>query len=708
MARFGITTPMVSIVLSVFMAGLGIGSWAGGKFIRRFDRSSAAAPLRLYALLELIIGLSALIAPLMIDAGYNLLRNQGQGLAWGSSFYYLVSGGWILVSLLPWCTCMGATFPFAMAAIRKVRQEESERSFSYLYLANVLGAVLGTLVPAFVLIELFGFQGTLYVACALNGVLAVTVFLFSLTVPQAPPTALLASETRETVATRPGQALLWQLFTTGLCSMALEVIWIRQFTVYLGNVVYAFAVILALYLLATFIGSGVYRRLARSHDPSRMGAAWIPLGLLALLPLWFADPRFPIPEVLDTAGSLGLGAIRAALGIVPFSGLVGFLTMLVDRWSGGAPDRAGKAYAINVLGSILGPLLAGFCVLPFAGEKWGLCLISLPLFAIGFASAFRAPGPIGGVLKLRRLYGVTVALAILLAILTRDYDVKFSQRIELRDHTATVIASGEGMRKRLLVNGTGMTKLTTITKMMAHLPLAFLNRPAHDGLVICMGMGTTFRSMLSWGVNSTVVELVPSVPKFFSYFHPDAPELLRSGRAYVVVDDGRRFLERSPQKFDVIAIDPPPPIGAPTSSLLYSEEFYSLIKPHLRSGAILQVWCPGGDNATNSAVTKALQNSFPNVRGFDSIEGWGTHYLVSMQPIPGDDPKELARRLPPQAAQDLVEFKPAMTPEQVLAEVVDNEDDLSDIVNADRSVPPITDNRPINEYFLLRSMLRAK
>ena len=55
---------------------------------------------------------------------------------------------------------MGATFPFAMAAIRRMRAGASEHSFSFLYLANVLGAIAGTLVPAFVLIELFGFFGT--------------------------------------------------------------------------------------------------------------------------------------------------------------------------------------------------------------------------------------------------------------------------------------------------------------------------------------------------------------------------------------------------------------------------------------------------------------------------------------------------------------------------------------------------------------------
>ena len=82
-------------VLSVFMTGLGLGSWLGGMLIRRFERSSAAIPLRLYGALELVIGCSGFIAPALIVLGYRLLRDAGKSLAWGSSFYYLVSGIWI-------------------------------------------------------------------------------------------------------------------------------------------------------------------------------------------------------------------------------------------------------------------------------------------------------------------------------------------------------------------------------------------------------------------------------------------------------------------------------------------------------------------------------------------------------------------------------------------------------------------------------------
>ena len=695
MAKFGITTPMVSIVLSVFMAGLGIGSWAGGIFIRHVDRSAAVRPLRLYALVELLIGLSGILAPLTINAGAHILASAGKDLVWNSSTYYFVSGGWIMLALLPWCTCMGATFPFAMAAIRRLSAGESGHSFSYLYLANVMGAVLGTLVPAFFLIELFGFRGTLRIAIAMNGALALAVFLFSFA---SRPSRVVDGDETPAPATSPGApqtGSLWLLFATGLCSMAMEVIWIRQFTVYLGNVVYAFAVILAIYLSATFLGSSAYRKWIGSSAATVFSAVWIPVGLVALFPLLFADPRLPLPEAGESA-VLGLawGAVRAALGIGFFSGAIGFLTpMLVDRRSGGDPARAGAAYSINVLGCILGPLLAGFFILPWAGERWGLCLLALPLFAIGFFSSALH----------RAAFGGTILAALLLVFLTKDFGTKFPHRIELRDHTATVIATGEGMSRRLLVNGVGMTKLTPITKMMVHLPLSFRQKPAKNGLVICFGMGTSFRSMLSWGIDATVIELVPSVPKLFGYFHEDGPGLLRSPLAHVVIDDGRRFLDRSSEQFDVIAADPPPPIGAPTSSLLYSEEFYAVLKRHLRPDGIVQVWCPGGDTATMSAIAKALRRSFPYIRAYESIEGWGVHFLVSMQPIAAATPAELVHRMPTNAAKDLVEWDSDYTPEEMFDEVVgDGEQHLDDFIKRDPSVPPIQDDRPINEYFLLR------
>ncbi len=272
----------------------------------------------------------------------------------------------------------------------------------------------------------------------------------------------------------------------------------------------------------------------------------------------------------------------------------------------------------------------------------------------------------------------------------------------LRDNTATIVATGEGKNKRLLVNGVGITGLTPITKFMAHLPLAYLLRRPQNALVVCFGMGTTFRSLLSWGIPVTAVELVPSVPKVFGFYHADGPELLRSPLSHLVIDDGRRYLERTTEQYDVITIDPPPPVEAAGSSLLYSKEFYAIIRRRLRPGGILQQWLPGGDAVVHASVARALKESFPYVRVFHSVQDWGYHFLASDQPLPNRTAAELAARLPASAARDFVEWGPEATPELQFADILQREFPLDQMIAEAPQAPALDDDRPQNEYNAIR------
>jgi spermidine synthase len=304
-------------------------------------------------------------------------------------------------------------------------------------------------------------------------------------------------------------------------------------------------------------------------------------------------------------------------------------------------------------------------------------------------------------------FALVAVVAILIFSLSHDYETRYSNRQVRRDYTASVIATGQGFDRRLLVNGVGMTRLTPITKYIAHLPLAFMSRPPQNGLVICFGMGTSFRSMLSWGIPTTSVDLVPSVPALFSYFHANAAKVESSPRAHIAIDDGRRFLDSSAESYDVIVVDPPLPPEAPGSSLLYSTEFYDAVKRHLRKDGILQAWYPeaGGDAATTASVTKALMQSFPYVRAFWSYDGFGIHFLASMDPIPVPTSSVLAARMPSAAASDFVEWGPDATPQQQFESVISRELKLEDLVAQDPRVPAMRDDQPINEYYLLRHWL---
>ena len=685
MAQFGVTTALTSIVLSVFMAGLGAGSWLSGRLIRRYEDRISFPPLRLYGLLELTIGFSAVVVPSELAWGHRLLERLADRAAVSSATYYLLSGAWLTATMVPWCACMGATIPVGMLAIRRRRQAES-RSFSFLYLANVLGAVLGSFLPL-LLIEPYGFQTTLRIGAVFNGAIAITAFLVSMAAspaPLGPSSGPLIGQDNPA----GNYGILVLLFTTGLATMGMELIWIRLFTPYIGPVVYSFGMILVADLLATFAGSQYYRYWSRTRkQESRL--TWISLALLGILPLLTADARVPIHLVA-----------RVFVGVMPFAGMIGFLTpMLVDRWSSGDPDRAGRAYAVNVVGCIVGPLLCGFLLLPLVGEHWSVFLLALPWFAMAFPSR-----RFSGIQVFRRVpaYGLLL-LSLVVLMASKDFETQFPVRQVLRDSTATVIAQGVGKERRLLVNGMGMTKLTPITKMMAHLSLASLDHTPHSALIICFGMGTTFRSVISWNIQATAVELVPSVPRLFAYYHADAPQVMASPLGHVVVDDGRRFLERSPAKYDAIIVDPPPPVQTAGSSLLYSEEFYAIARQRLQPGGILQQWLPEADDATQAAVAQAIKNAFPYVRVFRGLEGWGWHFLASERPIPERNAAELVSRMPSAAVSDMMEWGPAASPEMQMNLLLSHASSTDAIIALSPKTHSLQDDHPINEYFLLRT-----
>ena len=88
----------------------------------------------------------------------------------------------------------------------------------------------------------------------------------------------------------------------------------------------------------------------------------------------------------------------------------------------------------------------------------------------------------------------------MLVFTQRGYEDQFRGSEVFRDNTATIVALGEGREQAPVGERSGRTGLTPITKLMAHLPLAFLGHPPKNALVVCFGMGTTYGSLLSWDI----------------------------------------------------------------------------------------------------------------------------------------------------------------------------------------------------------------
>jgi len=702
-ASFGIITPVLSVVISVFMLGLSVGAWAGGKWIGVLTRKTGVSAVIFYALSEFIIGLGAFTVPKLFAFGEQVLLRTGSS----DSFSYLLLSALVLaLAILPWCFFMGTTFPLMMSYVRE-GDRQSARSFSFLYLANVLGAMAGCLLAAIVLVEIFGFHDTLRVAATGNFVIAIISFWLgqkqrhtspspgSLTgSTAAQPTSLPASPSAR------GPFIRWVLFTTGFVAMAMEVVWMRAFAPVLMTQVYSFALIVATYLGATFIGSWLYRRAVQKNRARSTADLISFLCIAALLP------------ILLTGACLELGRIRGYLygdllsmalllaSICPLCAILGYLTPgLVDEYSAGAPDAAGSAYALNVLGCILGPLFASYLLLPNMSERYALILLGLPF--LGFFWSCRQQLPRARRLGFGAVSVILLAVSLFGARSFEDYFFKPGVHAEVRrDYAASVVSVGEGLHKRLLVNGVGMTRLTPITKFMAHLPLAFHKGAPQSALIVCFGMGTTYRSALSWNVETTAVELVPSVKEAFGFYFQDAEKFIRDPKGRIVIDDGRRYLKRVQEKYDVIVVDPPPPVEAAGTSLLYSKEFYDVAKLHLKPNAILQTWVPQNITVAAAAL-RSVCESFPYVRYFSSVEKWGLHVLASMDPIDSCSAAELTSRMPETAKKDLLEWSTSLDLPNYLNTVLSQEYPLQELLDLNPGMR-ITDDQAYNEYFLLR------
>ena len=696
-ASFGIIIQVLSVVLSVFMLGLSLGAWAGGRSINILVRKIRCSALWFYAGTELLIGIGAFAVPALFSIGQTLLLSAGEV---DSTRYLFLSALALGVSILPWCIFMGATFPFMMAFVREQDRRNAE-SFSFLYVANVLGAMAGTLLSAVVLVELFGLRHTLWVAAASNFSVATIAALLALRGalhrPAGTAPDISAAVRPASRAHRANTFILSLLFLTGFAALGMEVVWTRAFTPVLQTQVYSFALILFAYLGATFLGSSLYRRDLRKNSVRSVAVLLSIVSVAVFLPIILNDLRLFITP--DTIAKWSRAVVL--LSICPFCAALGYLTPhLIDSYALGDPAEAGRAYAVNVLGCILGPLVASYVLLPWVGERIGLVVLGAPFVVLFIFATTSLPA---------WYRWANAATSAVLLICSLVYSVDFARFIARhfdnteirRDYAASVVSTGHGFEKQLFVNGMGMTSLVPATKFMAHLPLALHDGESNAALIICFGMGTSYRSALTWNVETTAVELVPSVKEAFGFYHADAPQVLKNPKGRIVIDDGRRFLNRTREKFDVIVIDPPPPIETAGSSLLYSEEFYAAAKAHLNPNGIVAAWVPAGPRESLQAILRSLVNSFPFVRCFASIGNVGVHMLASQEPIPNVSAEQVAARMPAAVALDLLEWAPSQDLASYLNEVLSKEIRIEAVLNPDPGVR-VTDDHPYNEYYFLR------
>ena len=495
-AEFGVISPIVSVLVSVFMLGLGLGSFAGGRYAQCLKRWVGGSAITLYGLVETVIAAGALIVPEAFRLGGTLLGGAGEI---NSSSYLLGSALVIAAAILPFATAMGATYPVMLEFLKEFEQPDLS-SFGFLYAANTAGALFGCLLTVFVLIELLGFRQTLIVAMVCNCVVALIAYIWAYRrqrLKTAPPAAEPDEQATSNQVARPSARLavpyLLILFTTGFCSIGMEVVWIRSFAPLLGTVVYSFAILLAVYLGCNWLGACLYRLDLKNGRVKGPAALMVAACVTSCLPLIACNPDCFAALI---AKAFVLVRLLAALSVGPISAVLGYLTpAVIDEFCLAEPRAAGRTYAVNIAGCILGPLLAGYLLMPAFGARLALVFLVAPLWLLAIVLAADK-----GSFRLANWASLIACLAVLLvSCFCTSWDEGGLYRgpnnhlVLHRDYAATTIALDEGGQKRLLVNGQGMTAMSSITKCMAHLPMMFNQSPSKEVLVICFGMGTTFR-----------------------------------------------------------------------------------------------------------------------------------------------------------------------------------------------------------------------
>ena len=261
------------------------------------------------------------------------------------------------------------------------------------------------------------------------------------------------------------------------------------------------------------------------------------------------------------------------------------------------PHRAGRLYAINTLGAVSGSLLAAWVLLPslgFARTAW--------LIGVGIAglAALATPGWRRGAIAVAGAGALAVAVSQTSSIgrdRVQGYAVHEPVRIvayeEGPDSTVSVVENYRG-RRRLMIDGfmTTTEELASAHYMswMGHLPM-LLHPDPRRALVICFGTGRTAHAVrLEAPERLDIVELSREVLELAPLFRSNEQVLL-DPRVSVAVMDGRAWIRRSRELYDVMTLEPMPPNFAGVNSL-YSVEFYALMAEKLRPGGIVAQWLP--------------------------------------------------------------------------------------------------------------------
>lgn len=642
---FGSTVFATSTVLTAFMAGLALGSYYFG---RKIDENKMS-PLKIYALLEFGIGGFCLIWPLFLTLLTGIYVLIFRNIT--SEFYSLSIIRFILtfgILLIP-STLMGGTLPVLTRFFVK-RLEQLGTNIGILYALNTFGAVVGTVVAGFFLIEAMGVTWSLRVAIIINiGVALVALLLARQTQEIETDDAALSVTTQEETETDEEGAypqeittsgvsryeqriVLWAIGISGFCALAYEVLWTRILVFFLGSTTYAFATMLAAFLFGIALGSMI---LARWVDKIKQpvitfGIVQLGIGLFALVLMPAFEQLYGLTYALQSTfgGSRFWTFFSCFLVMCLPTFLMGASFPLVTKIYTGDAQHLGRSignvYAVNTVGSILGAFCAGFILIPLLNIRLSIVLMVVLNTGVGSflilkgwrASQDSNSEPVSSGSGIRGLFQglgigvpiVTVGLAIIM-VLTLNQPLFLKSTIyktqrpgdtvvdyeEEVDATVTTLKDDEGVF-RLYVDANQAADASRWDspshRVIAHLPLLLHPNPKR-ALVVGFGMGLTSHSITQHGVQVDAIELskgvINAAQKHFKHINED---IFENRLFNYKLNDGRNHILMTQNKYDMISTGIIHPLVSAGSSNIYTEDFYRLCKRILTEDGVMCQWVP--------------------------------------------------------------------------------------------------------------------
>jgi spermidine synthase len=653
----GSTAISLGVLLATFMGGLCLGSLGFPAAARRFA-VLRRQPLRTFALIEGLIAVCGAAELVVIPlAGEIALQGPQAGFT-GMAVRSVVCA----VCLIPPTCLMGASLPAVAAGVSAGIQ--GARNCGLLYAANTVGAVLGSLLAGFYLLRLFDVDVASDTAIALNLVVALIGFAWSRRLAAADE-----DETRWRAAMRPQLSGSWTICAamalSGMVALGSEVIWTRAMGLVLGATVYAFSIILAVYLAGLALGTGV-ASLLRNMNPrlalgwcqllAATGIAWTAYALADSLPWWPVDPQLASdPKIM-----FQLDLARTIWGILPATLFWGASFPFAFAAAFGKDrDRsavAGAIYAANTAGAIAGGLAVSLVAIPLLGTQNSERVLMMISLVSGLLLLF----PLMSADRIRRLELAAGAATGLIALFIWQVDrlpgelIAFGRRTASSSGMARILYSAEGRNTSIAISQwndgavqfhvAGKVEASTesydmrLQRMLAHLP-GLMHPAPRSVLVVGFGGGITAGTFTTYPTVKRIVicELEPLIPPVSTrYFAKQNYNVLNDPRTQMVYDDARHFVAATREKFDIITSDPIHPF-VKGSAALYSKEYFELVKAHLNPGGVVTQWVPLYE--TDAATVRSEIATFFDVFPYGSVwannaDGQGYDIVLSGQLTP--------------------------------------------------------------------------